>query len=111
MTGEGIGQGLLTGLLAAAAISTAGGLAPERAATLYRRAVAREWLPDHRLAMVLSRVLASDVGARGAVRVAGSTAWTRRNFGRWLFEDEPRAVALTPRRWHRAFLRRPGAFA
>jgi hypothetical protein len=37
-------------------------------------------------------------------------AWGRRNFARWMFEDEPRAVALTPRRWHRRFLRRPGAY-
>jgi hypothetical protein len=27
-----------------------------------------------------------------------------------MFEDEPRAIALTPGRWHRRFLARPGAF-
>ena len=36
-----------------------------------------------------------------AVRVAGLSGWTRRNFARWLFEDYPRALLLTPRRWHR----------
>jgi hypothetical protein len=25
-----------------------------------------------------------------------------------MFEDEPRAIVLTPRRWHRRFLARPG---
>ena len=37
--------------------------------------------------------------------------WGRRNFARWMFEDEPRAIAVTPRRWHRRFLARPGAYA
>jgi hypothetical protein len=63
------------------------------------------------MAVALSGVLRHRRGARAAVRVAGSTASTRRSFGRWLFEDEPRAIALTPRRWHQAFLRRPGAYA
>ena len=49
-------------------------------------------------------------GIRGALRVAGSTGWTRRMFARWLFEDEPRAILATPRRWHRHFLNRDGAF-
>jgi hypothetical protein len=37
--------------------------------------------------------------------------FTRRNFARWMFEDEPRAAVFTPRRWHRRFLGRDGAFA
>jgi hypothetical protein len=44
------------------------------------------------------------------VRVAGSTAWTRRNFARWLFEDYPRAMLATPHRWHRRMLTGPGAY-
>jgi hypothetical protein len=28
-----------------------------------------------------------------------------------MFEDEPRAVMLTPSRWHRRFLAQPGAWA
>ena len=44
-------------------------------------------------------------------RRRGSGAWGRRNFARWMFEDEPRAVVLTPSRWHRRFLDRPGAYA
>jgi dsRNA-specific ribonuclease len=50
------------------------------------------------------------LGARGAVRIAGLSGWTRRNFGRWLFEDYPRALLLTPRRWHRGMLTGPGAY-
>jgi geranylgeranyl reductase family protein len=111
MTGEGIGQALLTGTLAAHAISAGGALRVGVVANVYRQAVAREWLPDHRMSARLARVLAHRRGARGAVRLAGLTPWTRRNFGRWLFEDEPRAAALTPGRWHRSFLTRPGAYA
>ena len=36
--------------------------------------------------------------------------YTRRNFVRWMFEDEPRAIVFTPRRWHRKFLKRSGAY-
>jgi geranylgeranyl reductase family protein len=110
MTGEGIGQGLLTGVLAARAITSTGATRANLAAARYERAVAREWLPDHRMAAALSHVLRRERGARGAVRLAGMTDLTRRSFARWLFEDEPRAAALTPARWHRRFLSRPGAY-
>jgi hypothetical protein len=39
------------------------------------------------------------------------TRWTRRNFARWMFEDYPRAVVLTPDRWQRGVFTRPGAYA
>ena len=55
-------------------------------------------------------VLSSPLGARAAVRVAGLTDWTRRNFARWLFEDYPRALLLTPGRWHRGMFTGPGAY-
>ena len=42
--------------------------------------------------------------------MAGATAWTRRNFARWLFEDYPRAVLATPRRWRAGMLTGPGAY-
>ena len=58
----------------------------------------------------LGRILRSTSGARGAVRVAGASAWTRRNFARWLFEDYPRALLATPRRWHHHMLTGPGAY-
>lgn len=110
MTGEGIGQALQTGRLAADAIVTAGPDRPAEARRRYDDAVDRELVPDHRMSAFLQRALRHRKGARFAVRLAGSTAWTRRNFARWLFEDYPRAVALTPRRWHRKVLTGPGAY-
>jgi menaquinone-9 beta-reductase len=111
LTGEGIGQALLTGALAAQAIGEAGATRPDVAGRRYRYLVGKEWTPDHRMATALSRLLRHEGVARGAIRLAGSSDWSRRNFGRWLFEDEPRAAALTPSRWHRHFLARDGAYA
>jgi geranylgeranyl reductase family protein len=106
MTGEGIGQALETGEYAAMAI-----LSSSDPAARYRRVVASGLARDNRLAGWLSRNgLSHRKGIRIALRVAGSTGWTRRNFARWLFEDEPRAIVATPHRWHRAFLKRDGAF-
>ena len=111
MTGEGIGQALLTGRLAAAAIAATTGSEPAVTAGRYESAVRRELVADHKMSVLLGRVLARRRGADGAVAIldhAGS--WGRRNFARWMFEDEPRSILTTPRRWHRHFLGRPGAF-
>ncbi len=111
MTGEGIGQALLTGRLAAEAIVAAGALQPDAAAAIYRSEVAHHLFADHRMSKALGSVLTTSWGARGAIRiVAASGSWGRRNFARWMFEDEPRAVVLTPSRWHRHFLDQPGAY-
>ncbi len=111
LTGEGIGQALLTGRLAAEAIVEAGHRQPLVAAVGYERAVHHHLFADHRMSRRLGRVLAHPLGARGAIRVLGASGdWGRRNFGRWMFEDEPRAIAVTPRRWHRGFLAQPGAY-
>jgi menaquinone-9 beta-reductase len=99
MTGEGIGQALLTGVLAPAAV-----------ARRYREEVARHLAPDVRFAAALGAILRSKAGARAAVRAAGLSPWTRRNFARWLFEDYPRALVLTPSRWHRGVMSGPGAY-
>jgi geranylgeranyl reductase family protein len=109
MTGEGIGQAVLTGRLAAEAII---GAAPDAAAVRrqYEREVRHHLLADHRMSKVLNGWLARPLLARGAVRLVGANDWTRRNFLRWMFEDEPRAVVFTPRRWHRRFLRGPGSY-
>jgi geranylgeranyl reductase family protein len=110
MTGEGIGQALLTGRLAAEAIAAELD-APSAVVARYERDVAHHLFADHRMSKRLGRVLAHPRGARGAIRVvAGSGAWGRRNFARWMFEDEPRAIVTTPRRWHRRFLKQPGAY-
>ncbi|MEO5679763.1 MAG: hypothetical protein ABIS47_08845, partial [Acidimicrobiales bacterium] len=112
MTGEGIGQALDLGVLAAEAIVAAGALQPWAAGRRYEAAVRRGLVVDNRVAGFLStHGVAHRRGIRTAVRLAGTNAWTRRAFGRWLFEDEPRAAILTPARWHRRFLRRTGAFS
>ena len=111
LTGEGIGQALLTGRLAAESIGAARTGSPS-AGTLYAESVRRELVADHRMSALLGRALAHRRGADGALAiVAHSGNWGRRNFARWMFEDEPRALLLTPRRWHRNILRRSGAFA
>jgi geranylgeranyl reductase family protein len=110
MTGEGIGQALETGVLAAEAVLRAGPHSPGDAAAAYESAVQHGLAVDNRLAALLSRALAHRKGARAAVRVAGLTPWTRRNFARWLFEDYPRAALATPRRWRRHLLTGPGAY-
>jgi geranylgeranyl reductase family protein len=110
MTGEGIGQALLTGRLAAEAIAASPG-DPDAVTTRYEHDVAHHLFADHRMSKRLGWVLAHPRGARGALRVvAMSGQWGRRNFARWMFEDEPRAIVLTPRRWHRRFLKQQGAY-
>lgn len=109
MTGEGIGQALLTGVLAARAIST-GSLDESAVRSTYTRSVHDSLLADHKMSLLLIRALKHRKGARAAVRLAGITPWTRRHFARWLFEDYPRAILMTPRRWRRRMLNRPGAF-
>jgi geranylgeranyl reductase family protein len=121
MTGEGIGQALLTGILAGEAVLRHGrpgdgtddgtGAATALAVTRgYAHEVRRALVADHRMSKLLIRALRHRKGARAAVRIAGASAWTRRNFARWLFEDYPRAVLVTPRRWHRHMLSGNGAF-
>jgi geranylgeranyl reductase family protein len=110
MTGEGIAQALFSGRAAAEAINIGGALNPAGAADTYSRRIGRDLVIDHRLSRSLARILQSSVGARGALRAADLTPWTRRNFARWMFEDYPRAVALTPRRWHRDMFGHVGAF-
>ena len=112
LTGEGIGQALLTGRLAAEAICTEDLLHPDAARLAYERAARHHLVADHKMSACLGWVLRSERGARGALAVISRSGhWGRSNFARWMFEDEPRAVALTPKRWHRGFLKQPGAYA
>ena len=105
MTGEGIGQALLTGRLAAEAV-LAGGDGPTR----YEHEVRRELVADDRMARLLIPMLGHPMIARAALKFTGATPWTRRNFARWMFEDYPRAMIATPRRWHRGMFAGPGAY-
>ena len=100
MTGEGIAQALETGALAAEAIARGRRRPSGRAAVPRPRRRARSVVTCGSRA-ALQRVLATRSATRAAIRAVDLTPWTRRNFARWMFEDYPRALLLTPRRWPR----------
>jgi flavin-dependent dehydrogenase len=108
LTGEGIGQALETGIAAAESIHA--GTSPREVRAHYSRAIDQTLLADHRMSVALSAILARPFLARLVLAVVDTNKWTRTNFARWMFEDEPRAIVLTPRRWHRKFFRRSGAY-
>ncbi|MHB1089784.1 MAG: NAD(P)/FAD-dependent oxidoreductase, partial [Ilumatobacteraceae bacterium] len=111
LTGEGIGQALLSGVLAARAIIDSGSNESSVTQTTYARSTRQHLYADHRMSALLGYMMRSQLCMRSGLRVANLTPWTRRNFARWMFEDEPRAAVLTPRRWHRDFLKRTGAYS
>jgi len=108
MTGEGIAQALETGMIAAESIA-AGGDA-DAVSARYRRRVGLALGRDLRFASALQALLRYPLGARAAIGAAALTPWTRRNFARWMFEDYPRALLLTPDRWRRGAFSAPGAY-
>jgi len=110
MTGEGIAQALETGRLAGEVIAAAGPDRPDRAARRYRRGIAAGMTVDDRASRLLSRILADPRTAGAALRLADHSPRTRAHFARWMFEDYPRAVFVTPHRWSRGALHRLGAF-
>jgi menaquinone-9 beta-reductase len=108
MSGEGIAQAIDTGILAADAHAAGG--EPEAVAARYRHAVRHHLAPDLVLARALSTVLRSPFRTRAALRAVDSSDWCRRNFARWMFEDYPRAILATPRRWRPGMLSAAGAY-
>jgi geranylgeranyl reductase family protein len=110
MTGEGIAQALESGVLAARAIARSRDDAPAVAAR-YTDSVDRALGADLRFAALLQHILRVPLGARAAIRAASLTPWTRRNFARWMWEDYPRALLLTPHRWHRRMFEPTGAYS
>ncbi len=110
MTGEGIGQAIETGRQAAQRIAAFGPAELDSAASDYEHELRAGMVKDHRLANGLSNLLANERWANWSINVADTNDWTRRNFGRWLFEDYPRAVLGTPKRWERGLFHRPGAY-
>lgn len=108
LTGEGIGQALETGIAAAESINS--GNSPREVRSHYSRAIDKTLLADHRMSVTLSAILARPFFARLVLALVDTNNWTRTNFARWMFEDEPRAIVLTPRRWHRKFFSRSGAY-
>jgi len=105
MTGEGIGQAILTGRIAAESILD--GHDPTRT---YERRTSAELVADDRMARLLIPMLARRRVADSVLRITAATPWTRRNFARWMFEDYPRAMIATPRRWHRGMFTGRGAY-
>ncbi len=110
MTGEGIGQAIETGRLAVESVRHGSLDEPATIRDHYDSTLTSGMVRDHGLAGALSSVLGNRAGAQWSVRIAGATGWTRRNFARWLFEDYPRAVLATPRRWHRKVFTSDGAY-
>lgn len=108
LTGEGIGQALASGIRAAESIREAGPAGD--ATTRYEKALRRELVADHRMSALLVRGMSTRGRAEKALALAGANDWTRRNFARWLFEDYPRALVATPRRWRKGAVSRPGAY-
>ena len=108
LTGEGIGQALETGIAAAQAINAGGSASEVRKA--YSRSLDHTLLADHRMSSTLGKWMSSPKVARMVLALVDTNDYTRRNFVRWMFEDEPRAIVFTPRRWHRKFLKRSGAY-
>ena len=109
MTGEGIAQALETGALAVRAVAASPD-DPDVVTARYRTDVDRALGADLRFAALLQHVLRVPLGARAAIAVAALTPWTRRNFARWMFEDYPRALVFTPRRWRKGALAPGGAY-
>jgi len=112
MTGEGIAQALESGMLAAHAIADAKSEGRPVAAVdaAYRRAVDHALGRDLRFAHRLQYLLRSPATTSGVLALVDATPWTRRNFARWMFEDYPRALAITPDRWRRGVFTPPGAY-
>jgi len=108
LTGEGIGQALLTGILAGKAIQSSND--PKAVVAEYENSVKRHLFADHRMSVILQSILSRPTGAEFALRSAAQTTWTKRNFARWMFEDYPRALLFTPKRWKKGVFDSEGAY-
>jgi len=93
MTGEGLGQALRSGILAARAITLAGN---RDAAPGYRRNILRNFAGDHAASRLCLRALSHPRSAAAAVRFMGSTSKRARYFARWMWEETPRSAVISP---------------
>jgi menaquinone-9 beta-reductase len=110
LTGEGIGQALQTGVAAAECIVRESRTGASAAGQRYAEQIESEMGPDHKMSTMLENLIANPWVAEGAIRLSGSSSWTRRNFARWLFEDYARGIALTPTRWRWGLMSGAGAY-
>ena len=111
MTGEGIAQALETAALAVGCVLQAGPSRPDAAARRYKRRVHLGMQVDHTLSRVCSEVLTHPHGPAKALSMVPRRPSATGRFARWMFEDYPRAIFLTPHRWRPGTLGRPGAFS
>jgi flavin-dependent dehydrogenase len=110
LTGEGIGQALLTGRLAAESIVRHDTSRPELAANAYERSVREHLFADHRTSQVLSRVAAHPAIVDLGMRLTDTSTVAKQALARWMFEDAKRSSLATPWRWRGGETPRPGAF-
>ena len=110
LTGEGIGQALQTGIAAADSILAERRGDAHAAGRRYTERVLAEMGPDHQMSGWLEDLIAKPWICEAAIRLSGSTNWTRRNFARWLFEDYARGIALTPTKWRWGLMSGAGAY-
>ncbi len=99
LTGEGIGQAMESAEVAAEAMIHAGPDRPDRAALAYRRRIDATLGIDDKVSVAVSNLLRHPRLANGWQRLIMANEVTRYQFLRWMFEDYPRALLLTPRRW------------
>ncbi len=110
MTGEGIGQALLTGLLAGRGDPRRRPRRPRVVRSLYERRVPRRARRRPQLSLLLVRALRHRKGARTAVRVAGATAGRGATSPAGSSRTTHAPLVTTPRRWHRGMFTGPGAY-
>ena len=110
MTGEGIAQALETAAVAVGCMLHAGPSRPDMAARRYKRRLRLGMQVDHMLSRVCSEVLTHPSGPAKALSMLPRGPSATGRFARWMFEDYPRAIFLTPQRWRPGTLGRPGAF-
>jgi geranylgeranyl reductase family protein len=103
LTGEGIGQALETGHVAAVAIIEKGARHPEHAAKHYRNYIRRGMAIDNSVAGAIAKLVRSERAARAVIRMTPHLNSLDSYAVRWVFEDNPRAAALTPWRWRERF--------
>jgi geranylgeranyl reductase family protein len=103
LTGEGIGQALETGHMAAMSIIEKGQRDPARAANHYRRYIRRGMAVDNSVAGAIAKLVRSERAARAVIRMTPHLNRFDHYAIRWVFEDNPRAAALTPWRWRERF--------
>jgi geranylgeranyl reductase family protein len=99
LTGEGIGQAMESAEVAVHSVVHAGPDRPDRAALAYRRRIDATLGVDDKVSIAASKMLRRPRFANGWQRVVMVNDTTRYQFLRWMFEDYPRALIFTPRRW------------